>query len=187
MPTPSPIRDILQAIGGAILAEMFRLVDANGKYPLRSNSKLKRTARVDVKQGRGAGGQFEGYTANSALQLYAEEYAVYLDSGRKRFAKKVPITAILEFIKNRNLRLRDRKTGRYARKTVTLKGRDGAEPMTVNQLAFIIQNAIYKNGIRGRHFIQPAFDLGQNLVEIYLDNQLLDGLCYELERRLFAV
>lgn len=187
MPTPSPIRDILLAIGEAIRAEMFRLADANGKYPLRSNSKLKKTARVEVTQGRGSSGRFEGYTANSALQLYAEEYAVYLDSGRKKFAKKVPISALVEFIKNRNLRLRDRTTGRYSRKRVTLKGRNGAPNTSVNQLAFMIQNAIFKNGLRGRHFIQPAFDLGQNLVDIYLDNQLLDSLTYQLDRQLLAV
>ncbi|MDF7810761.1 hypothetical protein [Hymenobacter sp. YC55] len=187
MPTPSPIRDILLAIGEAIRAELLRLADANGKYPLRSNSKLKQTARVEVTQGRGTSGRFEGYTANSALQLYAEEYAVYLDAGRKPFTKKVPIAALVQFIKNRNLRLRDRQTGRFSRKRVTLKGKDGAPNVSVNQLAFMIQNAIYKNGIRGRHFIQPAFDLGQNLVEIYLDNQLLDSISYQLDRQLLTV
>lgn len=157
----------------AILREMWRVADANGKYPLRKNSQLKRTAKVEVKQARGSSGRFEGYTASSSLILYAEEYAVYLDRGRPaRFGKKVPHDALLDFIKNRNLRGRDKKTGKF---------------MEANRFAWILQNAIYKNGIRGRHFIQPAFDLGAELVDIYLNNQLLDAMCFELDRTLTAL
>jgi hypothetical protein len=186
MPAVSPIRDILLAIGEAIRRELLRGANENGKYPLRANSPLAASLRVDVSQARGAGGRFAGYTADSALTLYAKDYAQWLDSGRKPFTKKVPIRAIIQFIKNRGLKLRDRQTGRFAGKRITLKGRNGGADIQTNQLAFMIQNAIYKNGIRGRHFIQPAFDLGQNLVEIYLDNQLLDGLTYELDRQLQA-
>lgn len=186
MPGPSPIRDILLAIGEAIRAELLRGANENGKYPLRLGSPLAASLRVEVAQARSASGQFAGYTASSALTLYAKEYAVWLDSGRKPFTKKVPITAIIKFIKDRGLRLRDRTTGRFAGKRITLKSRNGGADIQTNQLAFMIQNAIYKNGIRGRHFIQPAFDVGQNLVDIYLDNQLLDGLTYELDRQLQA-
>jgi hypothetical protein len=175
MPTPSPIRDILLAIGEAVMREMKRGLNENGKYPLRRNSELAKSLRVEVAQGRGSGGRFEGYTANSALTLYAKDYAVWLDSGRRPGVKKVPISALLLFIKQRGLGQARAARGRFGKRTVS-----------ANQLAFMIQNAIYKNGIRGRHFIQPAFDLGQNLVDIYLDNQLLDGLTYELDRQLQA-
>ncbi len=172
---PSPIRDILQAIGEAVLREMLRLANENGRAPLRTNSKLAKSLRVEVRQGRASSGRFEGFTANASLQLYAAEYAEYLDRGRKPFTKKVPISALLLFIKQRGIGQQRGGRGRFAQRTISALG-----------LAFAIQNAIYRNGIRGRHFIQPAFDLGQNLVEIYLDNQLLDGLTYELDRQLLA-
>jgi hypothetical protein len=183
---PSPIRDILLAIGEAVKRELLRGANENGKYPLRPGSPLAASLRVEVTQARSSGGQFAGYTADSALSVYAKDYAVWLDSGRKPFAKKVPIRAIIQFIKNRGLKLRDRKTGRFAGKRITIKSRNGGPDIQTNQLAFMIQNSIYKNGIRGRHFIQPAFDVGQNLVSIYLDNQLLDGITYELDRTLKA-
>jgi hypothetical protein len=173
MPTPSPIRDVLLAIGEAVRKELLRGLNENGRYPLRTNSALAKSLRVEVTQGRGASGRFEGYTANSALALYAADYAEYVDKGRKKFAKKIPISALLIFIKNRGLGQVRQKSGRFGGRTIS-----------ANSLAFAIQTAIYKSGLRGRHFIQPAFDVGQNLVEIYLDNQLLDGLCYELDRTL---
>lgn len=173
MPAPSPIRDVLQAIGGAIAREMVRLLNTNGRYPLRANSALAKQLlsgdAVRVRQARSSGGQFAGYTADSALDLFALDYAQWLNTGRKPLARKVPISALLTFIKQRNLRGRDKKSGRF---------------LESNRLAFMIQNAIYKNGIRGRHFIEPAFALGQELVDVYLNNQLLDGLTYELEQTL---
>lgn len=175
MPAPSPIRDILLAIGEAIRTEMLRGLNENGRFPLRKNSALAKSLRVEVSQGRAASGRFEGYSANSALTLYARDYAVWLDQGRRPGVKKVPISALLLFIKQRGL-----GQARGAR------GRFGKRSISANQLAFMIQNAIYKNGIRGRHFIQPAFSLGQELTDIYLDNQLLDGISYDLDRQLQA-
>jgi hypothetical protein len=152
-----------------MLAEAWRLLDANARFPQRKNSKLKRTAKAVVQQGRGASGRFEGYTASSSLQVYMEEYAQKLDAGRAPGGKKVPLSALLDFIKNRNLRGRDKKTGKYT---------------DANRLAWIIQNAIYRNGIRGRHFLAGAWDLAQQLTDIYINNQLLDGLTLELEQTL---
>lgn len=168
---PSPIRDILQAIGLAIAREMVRLLNEKGRFPLRKNSPLAQSILdgVSVDQARTATGQFAGYTANSALSLVALEYAQWVDTGRAPGVKKIPLDALLDFIRNRGLHGRNKKTGQF---------------ITANQLGFMIQNAIFKNGIRGRHFIQPAFDLGQNLIDIYLDNQLLDGVTYELDRQL---
>ncbi|MDF7810657.1 hypothetical protein [Hymenobacter sp. YC55] len=82
-----------------------------------------------------------------------------MDLGRKLLAKKVPLSALLTFIKQRNLQGRNKKSGKFIER---------------NRLAFMIQNAIYRNDIRGRHFIEPAFAIGQELTDIYLNNQLLD-------------
>ena len=172
MAQPSPIKEVLLAVAEAIRVEMLRLANENGKYPLRSDSKLARTLRAEVVQGRAASGRFEGYTANTELRVYAESYAVYLDSGRKAFAKKVPLAALLQFIKNRRLRWKDKQSGRF---------------LSANTMAFLIQSAIYRRGIAGRNFLQPAWEMGQQLVDIYLDTELLDGLAYELDRTILSL
>ena len=186
---PSPIRDILEAIGMAVAREIVRLLDQNGRQPLRANSTLKRQLlsgeAIKVKQGRGTSGRYEGYTASSSLELYALDYLQYLESGRKKFAKRVPLSAILKFIKDRNLVLRDKTTGRFTRSRVKLKGRNGAPGMSVNRLAFMIQNAIYKNGIKARPVLAAAFALGQDLTDLYLNNGLLDAMTLEIETLYF--
>lgn len=182
MPAPSPIKDILQAVGEAIIQHIYFVLES-GRYPLdRRSSALLKSLQARVAQGRDAGGRFEGFTASSSLELYALDYLEYLDRGRPKFTKRVPIDALLKWIKKRRLQLRDRKTGRFARKMVKSRDRKTGRFQSINQLAFIIQNAIYRNGIRGRHFLAPAFDEGQNLLDIYLNNQLLDDATVELDR-----
>ena len=67
----------------------------------------------------------------NTLTVYANDYVDYIESGRSKFAKKVPISAILIFIKKRKLKPYDRW-------------------ISTNQLAFAIQNGIYYNGIKGK-------------------------------------
>ena len=188
MPAPSPIRDILEAIGLAIAREIIRLLDASGRSPLRQNSKLKQQLlsgeAVKVKQGRNTRGQFSGFDANATLELYALDYLQWVDSGRKPGGKKVPISAILEFIRNRNLQPRGAK-GRFARPgRINIKGKNGKADTSINKLAFLIQRSIFLNGIRARPVIAPAFDLGQSLVDIYLNENLLDAMTFDIDEQL---
>ncbi|MDO7849006.1 hypothetical protein Q5H92_21760 [Hymenobacter sp. M29] len=179
---------MLEAIGLAMAYEIVRILDANGREPLRANSTLKKQLlsgeAVKVTQGRSARGRFEGYTANAALTLYALDYLQWIDSGRKKQAKRIPIFALVKFIKDRGLKLRDKQTGRFSRQRVRLKGRDGSPAVSVNRLAFMIQNAIWRNGIKARPVIAPAFEFGQHLVDLYLDEQLLDGIAYDIEQQI---
>jgi hypothetical protein len=178
MPASSPIRDILEAIGLAVAQELVRLLDASGRTPLRANSPLRRQLLS------GEAVKVAATGGSNSLTLYALDYLKWVDSGRKPFAKKVPLAAILQFIKDRNLKLRDKTTGRFARRRVQLKARENRPAQSVNQLAFMIQNAIYKNGIRARPVIKSALALGETLVERYLDGQLLDDMAADLERQL---
>lgn len=174
MPAPSPIRDILEAIGLAVCREVVRLLNEKGRYPLRTNSALAKQLlsgeAVKVTQARGKGGRFAGYTANSSMSIAALDYLQWLDTGRRPGAKKIPIAALLLFIKQRGIGQVRGKGGRF-----------GARTDSANSLAFAIQTAIFKNGIKGRHVIAPAFALGQELTDIYLNNQLLDGMTRELD------
>ena len=74
---------------------------------------------------------------------YMAEYGQWVVSGRRKFVKKVPIAALLDWIKI---------------KGISPRSLNGTKPISTNQLAFAIQNTIFKNGIKGRDFITPAID-----------------------------
>ncbi|MGI4834636.1 MAG: hypothetical protein ACRYFK_14365 [Janthinobacterium lividum] len=182
MPAPSAFRDILQQIGEAIAEVILQLLNERSRYPLRPNSELARQLRspeaVQVVQSRGANGRFGSY----GLTLVALDYLQWLDTGRKPGGKKVPILAIIAFIKARGLRPRDRVSGRYVKhRTSTLKGRNGGPDISVNQLAFAIQNAIFRRGILGRHVLAEAWATGELLLDKLLDESALSAMSADLE------
>ena len=157
------VNDTLLAIGEAIIQHIYFVLES-GRYPLnRRTSPLLKSLQAKVGQQRDAGGRF---TAQASLELYALDYLEYLDRGRPKFTKKVPLDAILKWMRKRKIFNRN----------------SGGQFKSANQLAFIIQNSIYRNGIRGRNFLQPAFDEGQRLMDIYLNNDLLSDLTYELDQ-----
>lgn len=158
------IRETLLAIGEAIIEHIYTVLES-GRYPLnRRSSALLQSLQARVGQQRDAGGRF---TAQASLELYALDYLEFLDRGRAKFTKKVPLDAILKWMRKRKIFNRG-QGGRFK---------------SANQLAFIIQNSIYRNGIRGRNFLAAAFDEGQRLMDIYLNNDLLSDLTYELDQQ----
>jgi hypothetical protein len=94
-------------------------------------------------------------------------YGQWVISGRKPGTKKVPIAALIAWIKRKGFRGRN-KLGRFISDT---------------SLAFAIQNAIYKNGIKGRDFLtEPIienFDLANEM--------LIEALYRELTKELQLV
>jgi hypothetical protein len=76
------------------------------------------------------------------LQVVMTDYAQYVQSGRKAGKGFVPIKSLLEWIKDRNLKGRDKK-GRY---------------ITNRSFAFAIQKNINKFGIRPSNFIDVSFE-----------------------------
>ncbi|MFB9863430.1 hypothetical protein [Rufibacter immobilis] len=167
------IKETLHSIGEAMRLHMIYVLEEEQKYPLdRNNSTLLKTLKVQVNQARNSLGQFQGFAPNSQVVLWAQKYIQWVDSGRKPFAEKVPIAALLSWIKKKKLKGRVRN------------GKGKGQFISDNKLAFMIRNSIYKNGIRGRHFIQPAFDKGTELFDIYINNQLLDDMTYELDKAL---
>lgn len=75
-----------------------------------------------------------------SLAVEMEDYARYVIQGRRPGGKKVPISALLSWLKSKRLQGRD-KRGRF---------------ITYNSLAWAIQTAIFRRGIAGRDFITPA-------------------------------
>ena len=76
------------------------------------------------------------------LQVLMIDYAQYVQAGRRRDKKGVPISSLLQWIKERGLKGRDKK-GRY---------------MTNKSFAFAIQKNITKYGIRPANFIDISIE-----------------------------
>jgi hypothetical protein len=175
MRAPSPIKQALTEIGTAICAELVRLLNERGHYPLRTNSALAKHLlsgeAVQVNQQRDSQGHFAGY-GNSSLTIVALDYLQWLDTGRAPGGKKIPISALLAFIKGRGLGQIRGKGGRYGKRTIS-----------ANALAWAIQAAVFKNGLKGRHVLAPAWALGQQLLDDYLNTSLLDSMTLELEQQ----
>jgi len=101
-----------------------------------------------------------------SLVMWANDYYDFVDKGRRAGVKKVPITALLKFIKKRNLKGRNRITGRF---------------ITDVSLAFAIQTSIFKLGIRGKLFDVEVDKTIDQAVDVILDQRALDLLTTELD------
>lgn len=99
------------------------------------------------------------------VTAYMIEYGQWVVSGRRKFARKVPIAALLGWIKTKGIVPRP------------INGR----AMSVNSLAFAIQNAIYKNGIKGRDFVTPA--VGDDFLAL-AEDLIIEALTEEFESAL---
>jgi len=74
----------------------------------------------------------EGKWGANSIEVWAYEYAIYIDSGRRVGAKRVPLWALVDWIKRYNI---------------------GDGSISVNSLAFLIQRAIFENGIKPRPYL----------------------------------
>ncbi len=73
--------------------------------------------------------------SSSGLAMVANDYYEYVSTGRKPKARKVPIEDLIPWIKKYGIGAGD-----------------------INQLAWRIQQGIYKNGIKGKSFSTPVED-----------------------------
>jgi hypothetical protein len=85
------------------------------------------------------------------LQISYADYYKNVNFGRKPGGKKVPISALIEWIKVRGLKKRDAK-GRFA------KG-------GIRSLAFAIQTNIHRFGIRRANLFDKAYDSLEEVFE----------------------
>jgi hypothetical protein len=166
----SSFRDILLDVGRAICLEMVRILDTQGPHgPLRRNSALRKqllsAGAAQVAQQRGKGGRF----GNLGLTIVAQDYLQWLDTGRKPGGKKVPIAALIKFVRQRGLNRS--KSGRFT----------GAD--SINSIAYAIQISIWRHGIKGRHFIDPAWALGAEVLDKLLDESALSLMSRELDQQ----
>ena len=103
----------------------------------------------------------------SIIQIIAEQYSRWVQSGRLPGKRGVPVDAIEKWIKERGLQGRD-KTGKFIKR---------------RSFAFAIQNNIKKFGIRPSNFLDVALEMiGQDekIMEL-IGNEAYDDLINLIE------
>lgn len=90
---------------------------------------------------------------DTGISLVANNYFYYSSKGRKPGTRKVPITALIDYIK------------RYG-----ISPRPG---QTINQLAFAIQTAIYKQGINPKNYADKVVDGTSDLTEQVIADEMI--------------
>lgn len=98
----------------------------------------------------------------TGIEVYAYDYAKFVDSGRKKFTKKVPISALILWIK---------------RKKITPRG-----GLSLNNLAYAIQNSIYLNGIEGKNIIEKGEKAIDGTIKPIISKLVLDKIKKDLKK-----
>lgn len=100
-----------------------------------------------------------------SFKLNTAFYFTYVDAGRRAGGKKVPISSLVKYIKDKRI--------------TSSKG------LTTNQLAFAIQNAIYKSGIKPKNYldsiIKATSDLSEETIGNILSNEISEAIEKELK------
>lgn len=85
---------------------------------------------------------------DEAFILIANDYFKWVDLGRLPKARKVPVEALIKWMKRKNIQPRGNQT--------------------YNSLAFAIQNGIYKNGIKARRFVDPIVEFSLDTISEFI-------------------
>jgi hypothetical protein len=105
------------------------------------------------------------YRDNSFI-LLANDYFRWVNSGRRPFARKVPVEFLINWIKKKGLQPRG--------------------GITINSMAYAIQNGIYKNGIKARNFTEPIIEFSLETISEYIladfTVQIADEIVKEVEK-----
>lgn len=96
------------------------------------------------------------YNNSKGLIVYANSYAENIQKGRKKYAKKLPISFLIEFIKKQGI---NPKSGQ-----------------SINSLAYAIQNQIYLNGIKGKNIIKSVEQPATKILTPIIDKQILNQI-----------
>lgn len=98
--------------------------------------------------------------SGTRLNLIANDYWFFVSKGRRAGVRKVPVDALIDWIK------------RYG-----IVPRGG---MTINQLAFAIQNSIYKQGINPKNYIEKIIDSASDLSNDILTLNIADMIADDI-------
>lgn len=97
---------------------------------------------------------------DTGVQLVANNYWFYASRGRRARTRKVPIRALIDYIKRYGIRPR--------------------RGQTINQLAFAIQTSIYKQGISPKNYAQKVIDGTADLSEEIISEELIESISEDI-------
>ena len=128
-------------------------------------------AQAGHRNGFKPGGEFEKQTQvsfdlTSGLSINLPDFADEMDKGRKP-GTYPPAAAILAWVKEYNIQAR--ASGRGKR-------------LSTNQFVFLIQRAIYRNGIKARPFLQDAENFAETLAGDIAEQIILPSLLAPVEQ-----
>ena len=92
---------------------------------------------------------------DSIMTLIANDYFIYADVGRRKGVMP-PVEPLIKWIKKNNIAMRG---------------------MTVNEMAFIIANAIKRNGVMGKFFSGEIMETTTDIVSEKLATTMADNIC----------
>ena len=105
---------------------------------------------------------------NIKIELYAEDYLIFVDKGRKAGGKMPPLTdksniqrGILPWVKTKNINFIDKKT---------------KKPIGHKSTAFLIARSIKNNGIKPTNVIERAY---KNIADT-IERMIIDGASSDL-------
>jgi hypothetical protein len=143
-----------EQIKSGLNGQLFELAKVIKEFMItEANKNRQHKLRADGKSGFVQSSKVEFNTDGIKIDL--PQYAQWMDSGRRARAKRVPISALISWLKRYRVISRDKKTGKYQ------KSSQGS----VNSAAWAIQQAIFKNGIKARPFIESTLAYAESLLE----------------------
>ncbi len=104
---------------------------------------------------------------DNKLTISLYKYIGAIETGRPIGYKGVPTDVLIKWIKRNNIKPRSYKKGKKGQFVKVT-------PTSINQLAFLIQRGIKKNGIKPRPFISRAYSSTVSLFNARIDNYIND-------------
>lgn len=120
-----------------VLELLTDLIPQLNKITIENMNGVKKTSKLTKSVG------FE--VTNTGIGLKANNYWFYVSDGRRARTKKVPITALIDYIKSYGISPR--------------------QGQTIGQLAFAIQTSIYKQGISPKNYADKIMDATGELTQ----------------------
>ena len=99
-------------------------------------------------------------TVKDSINMEVAYYYPYVSTGRKPGVKKVPISALIQYIKQMGITPRNGQT--------------------INQLAFAIQTTIYKHGINPKNYLDRVANVAGEVSQEEIATGLMDEIADEL-------
>ena len=124
------LEEMWQSIGASVLQAYRAEIFTQSERVARGRYKVKIDQSTLVKES-----QYEVEGEKGEVNFYSPFYYKQLDEGQKP-GNRVPIAALILWIKK-----------------YQIKG-DG---LSTNELAYVIQNSIFKKGVQARNFLKPTY------------------------------